>query len=972
MMIKDALGKRGAAACMPVLLSMLLIPAVAFAQQPDTKMGQYPGSRKIVVFKRDAAGLEAVQGLKPSHVIEYPDRRVYIVKDAEVTAMGTGAGEGASVAGEMNKIYLRDRVIDTTKPIPSVPQSLKARPTAGGQLFLIQFAGPIKGQWLQKVKDQGSVRFVTYVPNNAYIIWTDGATLQKLQESISSRPFIQWMGEFHPAYRIHPALKPMMFRAPGSEAAESGDVKVTVQFVEHEGVGASVNAVKAIADEVIRDAWTVGPYRNLRVAVPQPKLTDIANLPDVVNVEMWLEPKLFGERQGQILANRLDVTGSQPTGPGYLGWLNGLGFTANFSFAVNVTDSGLDRGRLAATDLHPDFLDTAGNGRVTYVQRVSGSTISTLAADNVDTDGHGTINHAIVGGFNNTADTPGSGTDFEDAAGFQYGLGIAPFTLLTSSRIFSPGWTNPDHTELTNAAYENGARISSNSWGSSCPPSGCCPPGVLGAYDTTSQEYDALVRDARPSGASDGGQPGNQEMVIVFAAGNQGNCANQQLGNNGSTAKNTLVVGAGENFNQTGTDGCGVTDAGANDARDVINFSSRGPTQDNRVKPDIMGPGTHIYGAASQDPAYNGGGVCDQYRPPGQTLYAWSSGTSHSTPAVAGAAALVRQWFLDRGLAAPSPAMTKAYLMNSATWMTGVGANDTLPSVNQGMGRVNLERAFDAVPRILEDQTTVLDDTGDTFTVNAAIADSAEPFRVTLAWTDAPGSAVGNSWVNDLDLEVSVDDGTGPVLYRGNNFVNALSRSGGTADFRNNVESVWLPAGTTGSFTVTVRAGNIAGDGVPNSGDAFDQDFALVVYNASAAVTPQPQVSVVLDPDVRLGNGDTSTARATVTLSGAPQAGRTVNFRTGDTGLATVSPPSAVTDASGVAAATVTGRTSQQDTTTLTAEIATDSDTVTVRVPDLSVAGVVLLVICLTLLARLISRRRVSQRHFNAQSRPEQ
>jgi hypothetical protein len=565
----------------------------------------------------------------------------------------------------------------------------------------------------------------------------------------------------------------------------------------------------------------------------------------------------------------------------------------------------------------------------------------------VDTDGHGTINHAIIGGFNNTPDPPGGGTDFEDAAGFQYGLGIAPFVRLGSSRIFNPGFTFPDHTELTNAAYANGATISSNSWGSR--------PGT-GDYDATSQEYDRLVRDARPATASDGGQPGNQQMVIVWAAGNSGSGAST-LGDTGATAKNTLVVGASENFNQAGTDGCGVTNNGADDARDVIDFSSRGPTTGNRVKPDIMAPGTHIYGATSQDPGYTGGGVCDPFRPPGQTLYAWSSGTSHSTPAVAGGAALVRQWFLNQGQIAPSPAMTKAYLMNSATWMTGTGANDTLPSNAQGMGRMNLERAFDAVPRILIDQTQIFDTTGEVHTVTGTIVDGAEPFRVTLAWTDAPGPTFGNAWINNLDLEVTVNDGTGPVLYRGNNFNNDQSQPGGATDPRNNVENVWLPPGATGNFSVTVRASNIAGDGIPNMGDNTDQDFALVIYNAQAGVIPgQLNISVVLDPDVQLGAGDTTTVRATVTRNGTPEQGKTVTFGTADPSLATVSPTSAVTDANGQATSTVRGETSSQATTTVTAQVNGVSASTPVRVPDVSLIGVLILLIAIVLFGALRKR----------------
>ena len=73
--------------------------------------------------------------------------------------------------------------------------------------------------------------------------------------------------------------------------------------------------------------------------------------------------------------------------------------------------------------------------------------------------------------------------------------------------------------------------------------------------------------------------------------------------------------------------------------------------------------------------------------------------------------------------------------------------------------------------------------------------------KVTLAWTDVPGLATGNAWVNNLDLEV---DARGD-RYLGNAFAGAVSRTGGEADTRNNVESVYLPAGTTGRFTVSVK-----------------------------------------------------------------------------------------------------------------------------------------------------------------------
>jgi subtilisin-like proprotein convertase family protein len=105
---------------------------------------------------------------------------------------------------------------------------------------------------------------------------------------------------------------------------------------------------------------------------------------------------------------------------------------------------------------------------------------------------------------------------------------------------------------------------------------------------------------------------------------------------------------------------------------------------------------------------------------------------------------------------------------------------------------------------------------------------------VTLAWTDAPGPTFSQPFVNDLDLTVIAGGNT----YRGNVFLGAVSAPGGAADGRNTVESVFLPAGLTGPFAVVVTAANIAGDGVPGNGASLDQDFALVVSNATTAAIP--------------------------------------------------------------------------------------------------------------------------------------
>ena len=252
--------------------------------------------------------------------------------------------------------------------------------------------------------------------------------------------------------------------------------------------------------------------------------------------------------------------------------------------------------------------------------------------------------------------------------------------------------------------------------------------------------------------------------------------------------------------------------------------------------------------------------------PLNQQFYTESSGTSHSTPALAGCCALVRQYFLNNSLNTPSPAMTKAFLMNSGRYLTGVGANDSLYSNNQGMGEANLGMAFDGVSRILRDQITgeKFTATGQTRTYAGAIVDNTKPFRVTLAWTDAPGNTSGNAYNNNLDLTVTVGGNT----YKGNFFSGAFSTTGGAADAKNNVESVFLPAGTGGNFQVTVTAANINSDGVPNEAPSLDQDYALVIYNATAAAG-----AAVVGASATLLAEDCSPA------NGVPDPGETVTYK---------------------------------------------------------------------------------------------
>ncbi|MCS7054599.1 MAG: S8 family serine peptidase [Thermoflexales bacterium] len=719
------------------------------------------------------------------------------------------AGQAPRQPSEPWRIHLRVGAFDPLKEasptLPKLPSRLVAADQAG--LQLVQFGGPIQEEWHQAMLDAG-LQVVTYVPEGAYLVWGNGAALARL----ATKAPLRWSGAFQPTYALHPDLAAMLGASESDKEAIS-EVEVIVQVFDHPLADRTVEQILKHATAVVRPPYELLSYRNLAVRLPAAALAEIAAYPDVVNIEPRPVMRKRDELQNQIMAGALNPSGTQPTGPGYLAWLLSRGFSTNPADypIVDVTDDGIDNG--AATPIHADFYLF---GQITQTDRLVYNTNWTSDPSADGRGGHGTINASIVAGYNARAGFP-----YEDGAGYNYGLGVNPFGRVAGSKVFNNAgfWDLPgdNFTGLISRTYALGGRISTNSWGAN----------TGGAYTSDDQAYDALVRDAQPGG---GAFAGNQEITILFAAGNSGSGSNT-TGSPGN-AKNVITVGAAESVRPTWTDGCGIGPTGSDNAQDMASFSSRGPTDDQRVKPDLVAPGTHIQGAASQVSGYDGSGVCDQYMPTGQTLYAASSGTSHSTPAVAGAASLVHYWYRTHfGGQPPSPAMTKAWLINATRYLTGTGAGGNLPSNSQGYGETLLSRAFDDASRLVVDQSHLLGATGQVFQLQGQVADSSKPFRVTLAWTDAPGPTIGNSYVNNLDLAVVV----GGQTYRGNVFSGAQSVTGGSPDPRNNVESVFLPAGLSGPFTVIVTATNIAGDGVPGNGDPTDQDFALLVYNAVQA-----------------------------------------------------------------------------------------------------------------------------------------
>ncbi|MDZ4719539.1 MAG: S8 family serine peptidase [Roseiflexaceae bacterium] len=827
------------------LLALVLFVAgsVGFTQAQPHQFGQADhlhvdprtyrsasGRHKVIV--RDTPTRTRFSNESASARVDYEG---FTLLDVDTATLAT-LGAQVEIRDDFNLILLNAETIDTSAPLPTAFQE-SAGSFSGKRLRLVQFVGPIRPEWYDELTSTG-VQIVGPIPQHAYLVYGDEAQLAALASLAAHAKTIQWEGPFRPIDRIYPTL------------SDAGDQQVAIQLIRDPQANADT---MALIDTLRQDQASIQQileYTNIIVTLPASAISRLADQPDVLSIQPYAIPTRNDERQDQIIAGNRN--GNLPATGNYLNWLASQGFTqAQFDasgFVVDVSDSGVDNG---TTSPNHFALYTAGTkpgtSRMAYARLEgtpsgSGSTLTGI-------DGHGTINAHIVGGYVPNG-APYNSFPHADGSGFRYGLGVAPFVRVGSSVIFdNSGMTNdytaPDFADLQARAYRDGARISSDSWGSNS----------AGAYTTDSQLFDILVRDAQPTAAAIA-TPGNQEMVMIFAAGNTG--SNLRTVGSPATAKNVITVGASEGVQPFGgSDACGISNNGSNSLSDIISFSSRGPTVDNRQKPDLVAPGTHITGGVFQgtnpglngaaDSSFTANGICrgvagsadQRFYPDGQQWYTASSGTSHSTPAVAGAAALIRQFFINRGLPPPSPAMTKAYLTNGASYMDGAGANDTLFSNNQGMGLLNLAPLFDqTTARLLLDQgpTNTFSASGNRMVITGRLVDPAKPLRISLAWTDAPGTTVSAAYINDLNLRVQV----GSATYLGNVFSGANSITGGGSDSRNNLESVFLPAGLASDtpITITIEAASITGDGIPNNGGPLDQDFALVASNVSASPVP--------------------------------------------------------------------------------------------------------------------------------------
>jgi serine protease AprX len=680
-----------------------------------------------------------------------------------------------TAVGQNKKIRLRNETILTPPRtnVANMTQSLAPQAAASG-LFLIQFDGAPDPAARAQLKADG-VELLKYVPDDAYLATFSHANLG----TIRALEFVRWVGPYRPEHKLHPRLV-----ADANAAARSNRTVAVSILLSPQADPSELAQVHGLLARVHHESH-LRQGTILSGELPPASLDALAQSSAVVWVERMPKRKLVDEAAAKLVGGDDGLTGT-PTVTQQLGF-GGAGVT------VCVADTGLDSGN--TNTMHPDL-----KGRVTGFQAYG------TIPDGSDGYGHGTHAAGIVAGNAATGET-------DPDTGAFYGLGVASQANLFIERIFDDDANMatpfPSNETLARDAVRHGAQIGSNSWGND----------NNGEYDLDASQFDELVRDA------DLGTLGDQSYILEFSAGNAG--PGSQTMDSPACGKNVLATGASENVPGTLAMTYGLYAEGSDT---MCDFSSRGPCEDGRLKPDVVAPGSWIASAASQaalNLASVSWTVIDDY-------YVYMGGTSMSGPAAAGSAAIFVQYYRSTHTnAMPSPALVKAALINSADPLDDAnGGPGPIPNNDEGWGRINLPNVIvtnvNAAPRYYQylDQSVLLGN-GQVYTQHAFVRSSSQSLKITLAYTDVAGfPGAIPALVNDLDLEVVGPDGT---LYRGNQFVAGESLPNPSAsDTLNNVEGVHLAQPLPGDYLVRIRARNVVEDARLDT-TAIDQDFALVV-----------------------------------------------------------------------------------------------------------------------------------------------
>jgi len=636
-------------------------------------------------------------------------------------------------------------------------------------LYLVQCKGLVRETWIEDLKGIGGEPR-GYLPYNTLLVAMDGMARSRLGEL----GFVAWSGLYQPYFKISPALQLRL--------DQGGEVVVLAELYSARFLKDTLDALAGLPVEVLGsepNAWCAV----IALRMPVETLEDVASLPAVEWMELCTAGTLPGVAAGSAASQQ--GGGLVPAAAGGVGISAAAGGGGE---KVGLGDTGLGTGG-------PRGIPAALKGDVLALYSLRGDSGG-------DVNGHGTaVAGSLVGVGSEEAGSGLSPPCALVAYATGYGLGCPPRPLSLYS--------------LLESGYAEGTRVYL---------SGSVPEGreSLGAYGIYASQRDAFTWS-------------NPDMALVEAAGNEGTDADGDgvvdkgslLG--GATAKNTLSIGGCESpaEESDGVDSLSYRqleeffsgrfpspplrdDSSVGVASGMAAFSSRGPTQDGRIKPDLVAPATYILTAAS-----GGGEATPGVLASGEAGYVRAYGTSMAAAQVAASLAAMRRLLAQEQGTGPSAALLKAFLVNGATDMAPgqYGAQNPeippAPNVVEGWGRMDLETSArkDSWIRVLDDSEGLHLGESRVFKIEVK---SGKQLRVTLAWTDYPSLPETRlRLVNDLDLRL--------VDPEGNSYYpNGRS----SRDPLNNVERVNMDiSGKLGDYTIEITAWN-----VPFS----PQPFALV------------------------------------------------------------------------------------------------------------------------------------------------
>jgi hypothetical protein len=341
--------------------------------------------------------------------------------------------------------------------------------------------------------------------------------------------------------------------------------------------------------------------------------------------------------------------------------------------------------------------------------------------------------------------------------------------MASQANLKAYDWDN-DVSEVI-AAAASGLLLSNHSYGYD-PDS--VPLIKWGRYDSDSRSFDNVMFNA-------------PYYQFVNSAGNSRNAGHNE-GKDGydllagkSVSKNGIIVGA---VNQ-------VTNYTSASSVTMSNFSSWGPTDDGRIKPDICGKGVNVRSSTSNS----------------DNSYSSYNGTSMSSPNVAGTLLLLQQHHKN----VKGGFMRAATLRGLAIHTADEAGTDLGPDYRFGWGLLNAEKAANLITNEGTQsyiQENILQQ-GKSYSFDIQPLSASEPIVATICWTDPAGQIVSGSvvdlatlnLVNDLDIRITKNNSTFFPWKLNPAEVDAAATQGD--NFVDNVEKIEIP-NPSGNYTVTV------------------------------------------------------------------------------------------------------------------------------------------------------------------------